>query len=366
VNRSTVFFFFGLVVIVAVIARCNSRSRLAEERNQPVVSSPLIPEASSTPAATTATSATPTAQPSATSATDLAKAAAPIQPAVVAISVFEPSGKLLRNGTGVFVSNTGRVLTTRSLMEGAANAIVKTSDNRIHNVSGILAELPADDLALLNMETKDRVPSITPNTVAMVDEGAPVAVVQSLVGRSKVPVQEAAIRSKHKDAKGEWLELSSAVPGDGMGAPVINANGDVIGLVTYGPGSPPVVVRTSATLNALLARAPVEGPGKWLVEATPPSPAEGPLRKIPLAQNPDGRQSKLVFSPAPPYPNSAGMVKGSGRFRLSFDANGQVKRIMILKSTSNGILDRAAIDTLRRWKASPGQEWELNVPITFQ
>ena len=298
--------------------------------------------------------------------TDLAKAAAPIQPAVVAISVFDPSGKLLRNGTGVLVSNTGRVLTTRSLMEGAANAIVKTSDNRIHNVSGILAELAADDLALLNMETKDRVPSITPNTVAMVDEGAPVAIVQSSVGRSKVPVQEAVIRTKHKDAKGEWMELNSAVPGDGIGAPVINANGDVIGLVTYGPGSPPVVVRTSATLNALLARAPIEGTGRWLVEATPPSPAEGPLQKIPLAQNPNGRQSKLVYSPSPPYPNSAGMVKGSGRFRLSFDSNGQVKRIMILKSTANGILDRAAIDTLRRWKATPGQEWELNVPITFQ
>ena len=365
-RRSTLIFFFGLVVVLVMIARCNSRSRLTEERERSTLpTSPLVPSAAHLPVSGASASATPTVRTTSTPRMDPGKIAANVQPAVVSISVFEPSGKLLRTGTGLFVSNDGRILTTRSLLEGAAHAIAKTSDNRLHNVTGILTDTAADDLAVLNMEIKDRAPSITPNTVAPIEEGARIAVVQSPLGRSKVPLQEGTISKKHKDANGEWLELSMTVASDGMGAPVVNNSGEVIGLVTRGPGEQAVAVRTSATLNAVLARAPIEGKGKWFVEEASQSPAES-LRKMPLAQNPLGRKSKLIYSPAPPYPNAAGMVKGTGRFHLSFGANGQVKNIVILKSTESGTLDRAAIDTLRRWKATPGQEWELNVPITFQ
>jgi TonB family protein len=367
VRRSTLFFFFGLVVIVVVIARYNSRSRLAEESARAASpNSLLVPSATPSPVLSATVSATPAPKAVSKPALDPAKIAARVQPAVVSISVFEPSGKLLRTGTGLFVSNDGRVLTTRSLLEGAAHAIVKTSDNRIHNVTGILTDNATDDLALLNMETKDSVTSITPNTVVPIEEGAQIAIVQSASGRAKVPVLEGTISKKHKAVSGEWVELSTAVAGDAMGAPVVNETGEVIGLVTRGPGEPAVAVRTSATLNAVLARAPIEGKGRWFVEEAPQSPAEAPLRKIPLAQNPQGRQSKLIYSPAPPYPNAAGTARGSGRFRLSFNASGQVKNIMILKSTSSGILDRAAIDTLRRWKAEPGQEWDVNVPVDFR
>lgn len=364
-NRSTVLFFCLLVIIVVVIARCNSRSRPAQEKDQSTLSSPLVPAPSATAApATNIPSRSATPQPTGRPM-DVKKIAAAIQPSVVTISVFEPSGKLLRTGTGVFVSADGRVLTTRSLMEGAAHAIVKTANNKIHNVSGILNEVPSDDLALLNLELKDRVPAISPNTVATIDEGAAVAVVPGPLGRTRTAVREDAIRKKHRDSNSEWLELADPLPSDAFGAPVINASGDMIGLVTEGPGDPAIVVRTAPTLNALLSKAPVEGKGKSFAEETP-SPAEGPLKKVPLAQNPGGKRSKLIYSPAPPYPNAAGMVKGSGRFRLSFDAHGQVRNIMILKSTQSGILDRAAIDTLRKWKAEPGQQWDLNVPITFQ
>jgi TonB family protein len=300
---------------------------------------------------------------------DIAKVSAAVQPAVVSISVFEPSGKLLRTGTGIFVSSDGKVLTTRSLVEGATHAIAKTNDNRIHNVSGILTDAAADDLAVLNVEVKERVPSVVPNTVANIEQGAPIAVIQSPLGRTKVTVLEATVSKIHKGAQGEWLELSVPVTSDGMGAPVVNGNGDVIGLVTHGSGDSAEMVKTSATLNAVLARAPIEGKGKWFAEESPAPPAEGP-RPVPLAQNPQGRQSKLVYSPAPAYPSAAGRttgpLRGTGRFRLTFNTNGQVVNIAILKSTQNNALDQAAIEALRRWRATPGEEWTLNVPITFQ
>jgi TonB family protein len=369
-KRSTLFFFFGLIAMVALIARCNSRSRLAEQSRQSTSpSSPLVPSIAPSSATKPSVSATSTAQPTKSPAADLAKAAAQIQPAVVSISVFEPSGKLLRTGSGVFVSTNGKILTTRSLMENGAHAIAKTADNRIHNVSGILTDIESDDLAVLGMETKDQVPFIAPNASVTADEGTRVAVVQSPLGREKISVIEASISKKHRDQGTEWLELSAQVGQNAMGAPVVNGHGEVVGLVTRGPGDTPVVVRTASMLNAIVARIPADGRSKWFAEETPPSPAEGP-RKVPLAQNPQGRKSKLIYSPAPAYPSSArsssGAVKGTGRFRLSFDANGQVKNIVILRSTQNGALDQAAVEALRHWKATPGGEWELNVPITFQ
>jgi TonB family protein len=369
-KRSTFLFFLAVVSAVVLIARYNSpSSRLAEERERsssPVSS--LIPSGAPSASAMPSASPTPTPQSTSTPAVDVAKAAAQIQPAVVAISVFEPSGKLLRTGTGVFVSPTGRVLTARSVVEGAAHAIVKSADNRIHNVSGILVDIASDDLAVLDTEIRDPVPIISPTADPEDAQGSKIAVVQSRLGRSKSAVLEGTITKKHKDAGGEWLELSAAVSADGMGAPVVNGHNEVLGLVTRGPADHPVVVRTSPALEAVLARTPTDrSKAKWFAtDDTAPTPAEGPLKKVPMAQNPDGRKSKLIYSPPPPYPNSAGIVRGSGRFRLTFNANGQVKSIMILKSTENGTLDRAAIDTLRRWKSQPGAEWELNVPVTFQ
>jgi TonB family protein len=195
-------------------------------------------------------------------------------------------------------------------------------------------------------------------------------VVGSRSGRAKVSTMEGKIWKKRSSSAAEWLELSMSVSNDWMGAPVINSRGEVIGLVTRGPGDPAVVVRPAVTLSALLARVPTDTKGKWLAEESPAAPAEGPLRKVPLAQNGQGRRSKLVYSPAPAYPSAArsssGMLKGTGRFRLVFDSSGQVKNVVILRSTQNGALDKAAVDALRQWKATPGEEWTLNVPITFQ
>jgi len=255
-------------------------------------------------------------------------------------------------------------------MEGGAHAIAKTANGKLLNVAGILVDVPSDDLAILECEVKEPVKFVSPNPEALADAGARVAIVHSPSGRGKVPAVESTVSKKHNEPGRYWLELSTSVSNDGLGAPVVDGRGEVIGLVTRGPGDPAVVVRPSATLNAVMARTPNQpNKAKFLAEETPPSPAEGPLRKVPLAQNPQGR-SKLIYSPAPAYPTSArssyGAVKGTGRFRLTFDATGQVKNIVILRSTQNGALDQAAVEALRRWKAAPGEEWTLNVPITFQ
>ncbi|HYS96604.1 MAG TPA: energy transducer TonB, partial [Chthoniobacterales bacterium] len=78
------------------------------------------------------------------------------------------------------------------------------------------------------------------------------------------------------------------------------------------------------------------------------------------------------YNPAPQYPYQtrllrSGPTTGSGKFRVTFDANGQVKNVQVIESTGQGLLDSAAVDALRQWRAEPGaHEWNVLVPVTFQ
>jgi TonB family protein len=368
-QRSTIAFFFLLIVIVLLIAHYNSRS--SKEQMSPTA---VAPQFTSTPGPSQPVAAQPSGsgQSNTGPAIAFAKVAPRIQPGVVLISVFEPSGKLLRTGSGLFVSDDGRIITTRSLLKGAAYGVAKSSDGRIDNISGILAESEEDDLAVLKAEPKNRVPFLTPAKETNTEEGKKIAVIASPLAKSKTGILEATLSKRRSEANREFLELSTAVPHDAVGAPVVNEHGDVIGLVTRESGTSAAVVRASSSMNLVLAQVAADTKAKWLVAAdeTPPTPAEGPAQKIPLANAPHPGRSRLIFSPAPQYPNSArssaGLVRGSGRFRVTFAPSGQVKSVGVLRSTQNGALDHAAVDALRQWKAAPGEEWTLNVPITFQ
>jgi TonB family protein len=76
---------------------------------------------------------------------------------------------------------------------------------------------------------------------------------------------------------------------------------------------------------------------------------------------------KIVYDPKPAYPAySYFREQGSGRFRITFSAKGTVKNVEAVESTKSATLDNVTIEALRRWRATPGQEWNVVVPITFE
>ena len=191
---------------------------------------------------------------------------------------------------------------------------------------------------------------------------------------------EGTIAAKGSDQSGEFFELSGPIPNEAIGCPTVNENGEMIGVVTQRPeGAAGYIVRASGAVNSLLTQI---GPGtkvRWQLAGNSPnepavSPAEGPSpprsKILPLAGARPSGNSRLIYSPAPGYPTAARRsyypLKGTGRFRITFDSSGGVKDVAVIQSTRSETLDNAAVDALRRWKAQPGQEWTANVPITFQ
>src|SRR5436309_7450597 len=149
-------------------------------------------EPSSSPASPTPIQsiAAPSAQPSQTPTSDFAEVAQSIRPAVIIVSVFDETGHLSANGHGFFVSDNGKFIADRNVMANGVNAVAKTADGAIYNVSGALAQTTAQSLVLLKADATRKLPFLTPSARALPDIGGKVAVVLSPVEHANSAVLE--------------------------------------------------------------------------------------------------------------------------------------------------------------------------------
>lgn len=355
----------AFVVVLFAISWCKPGPKSQSEsvapsvqQSPPPVSATPVPSPTLSPPPTTPPQ--PTATPSnQTPAPDLRKAADKVAPAVVLVTVFDPQGKLLRNGTGFFISKDGRFITNWHVVEGGAHAVVKSADGKIRNVSGILASSTALDLALLKAETKTGVPFLPLTKVSDAQTGTPVAVIGSSLAHHEQPLAAATISARRSGQSGDRLEVSGSISSDADGSPVVDVNGQVVGVVTLAreQGATANVVRPTSTLDSLATQVKSDTIASWAGESPSPSPS------------PKIARSKIIFNPPPRYPDQARFarppIRGTGRFRVAFSATGEARDVQTLQSTGQGILDQAALTALRQWKSEPGHEWTLIVPITF-
>ncbi|PYI44041.1 MAG: hypothetical protein DMC57_03320 [Verrucomicrobia bacterium] len=357
-NRMRHLPFYSLLALCAFVSceRRNSAARAPEPSPSPTSSVPVE------------SIVAPSAQPSPTATSDFAEVAQSIRPAVIIVSVFDETGHLSANGHGFFVSGDGKFIADRSVMAGGVNAVAKAADGAIYNVSGALAQTPAQNLVLLKADTTRASPFLAPSATALPDIGGTVAVVLSPLERANSVVLEEKISGRFSDEAGEWFDATPALPKTSAGAPVINHRGEVIGIVSFRAGNNSCTIRPAATAGTLLAQVSSNVVATWQTLRTPtasPTATRSPTpAKIPL------RGSKLIYAPVPRYPVNAkqlgGGVQGSGSFRVLFDATGHAVAVQTLRSTGNSSLDEAAVSALHEWRSEPGREWSLVVPITFK
>jgi TonB family protein len=280
---------------------------------------------------------------------DLAKFESNVRPSVIWVSVFDAKGNLLRTQTGFFISADGRLITMARAIEGGVNAVAKAADGGIYNVSGILAASKELDLALLQADVK-RVPFLQVIKNSSVLVGTGVVVVGSGLAGNEGSAREMTIASQDQTR----IEMFATTPANSVGSPVVNENGEVVGVVIS--AGEKTVARPSSAIESFLSRVAADTQARWpaIAEASP-TPRATP-------------KPRLVYAPAPAFPPgvSRSGVSGTGHFRLSFDAKGNVTNVQVVKSTGNPYFDQSAIQTLRQWKSSPSQGWAVTVPVTFQ
>ena len=312
-----------------------------------------------TPSTTTAQSPTtapvnqsPQANAVQTQSSQLANLEAKVRPSVIWVTTFDPKGNLLRTESGFFISADGRFVTTAHTLDGAINAVAKTADGGIYNVSGVLTVSKSADLAVLKAEVKPQklLRFLDLNKTGELSKGAKVAVVGSALAGNEGAARETTVTGQSSDR----LEIAGTTAASSVGSPVVNENGDVIGIVTS--AGEKTVARPVAALDSLLSRVTADTQARWpQIAQASPTPRATP-------------KPRLLYAPAPSFPPGQSLPgqAGTGRFRLNFDQQGNVTDIRIVTSTGNPSFDQAAIKTLRQWKSAPSQGWQATVPVTFK
>jgi TonB family protein len=302
--------------------------------------------------------ATPPAQ---TPPQEFQKVAQKAAPAIIEITVFDAKGQLLRTGNAFFVSRDGLIVTSWTMVADAAYGVAKSPDGKIRNITGVLASDEQSDLAVLRAETKVGVPFLPlAKTSESIAVNAWAVVISSSLQRKEQPVAAGTITSLGADPKKDAFRISGPIPNEAAGSPVVDADGEVVGIATSAAKDG---LRPCGLLDPLLAQAKSGTTGRWAA-APVESPTPTPTPRL--------ARPRVISNPAPRYPYEARMLRsgpttGSGKFRVTFGTNGLVKNVQTVQSTGQAILDQAAIKALQTWRAEPGaQDWTVLVPITFQ
>jgi TonB family protein len=333
----------------SVLAQQSQPPRPISSATQPPP--PPITTTTQSPAAAAATQS-PQATPGQTPSSELGNLEAKVRPSVIWVTTFDPKGNLLRTESGFFITADGRFVTTAHAIDGGVNAVAKTADGGIYDVSGVLTHSKSTDLAVLKAEVKPQklLRFLDLNKTGELLVGGKVAVVGSALAGNEGTARQATIAGKSSDR----LEIAGATAASSVGSPVVNENGDVVGIVTS--AGEKTIARPVASLDAVLSRVTADTQARWPQTAqTTPTPHATP-------------KPRLLYAPAPSFPPGQSLPgqSGTGRFRLTFDPQGNVTNIQMVASTGNPYFDQAAIKTLQQWKSAPSQGWQATVPVTFK
>ncbi|HRI65113.1 MAG TPA: trypsin-like peptidase domain-containing protein [Polyangium sp.] len=160
-------------------------------------------------------------------------------PAVLLLTVEDPTGNKLGTGTGFVVSKDGRVVTNHHVIESASAIVATSSDGSKHKILGTVADDAENDIAILQMEDQG-LPALTLGDSSKVKAGDEVVVIGSPMGLSGTLTVGivSAIRPKgvptddddKPDAKvRSWgIQISAAISPGSSGSPIMKRDGEVV------------------------------------------------------------------------------------------------------------------------------------------
>jgi hypothetical protein len=163
---------------------------------------------------------------------DLTELAKKVQPATAIVYVLDQAGKPVAQGSGFFFRYYGHLITNYHVLGKAARARVRTPDGKEFDIKSILSEDETDDLieALVDVPYGSVPCLIEAGTVPRV--GDPVMVIGSPMGVDKVVSQGNVNSIMEIPRLGRCIVHSAHSFRGSSGSPLVNAQGQVIGIET--------------------------------------------------------------------------------------------------------------------------------------
>ena len=154
-----------------------------------------------------------------------------IKPSAVAIETFDSRGEKLSRGSGFFIESD-RIVTNRHVIEGAYRAEIHSSTGTVFPVKGVLAVDAEGDIALLKIDPP--VPAIRPLPLDKTSpqEGESVVVIGNPLGLEGSVTNGIVSAVRDIPTFGRIIQITAAISSGSSGSPVVNMQGQVIGLAT--------------------------------------------------------------------------------------------------------------------------------------
>ncbi len=184
-------------------------------------------------AATTAVATARVSAPGGATTLDVAAVLAAVEGAVADIQATGPRGR--GQGSGVVYSADGLVLTNAHVVEGATQVTVTTPGDRQARNATVVGTDAARDIAVLRLENTDGLVVAQLGSSSDVAVGQDVVAIGNALGLRGDPSVTRGIVSALDRTIGDLaglLQTDAAINSGNSGGPLVNANGQVIGINT--------------------------------------------------------------------------------------------------------------------------------------
>jgi tetratricopeptide (TPR) repeat protein len=154
-----------------------------------------------------------------------------IKPSAVAIETFDARGEKLSRGSGFFI-DTDRVVTNRHVIDGAFRAEVHSFSGSSHQVKSVLAVDAEADIALLKVEAPPN--AVRPLSLDRTSpqEGESIVVIGNPFGLEGSVTNGIVSAVRDIPGFGRIIQITAPISPGSSGSPVVNMNGQVIGVAT--------------------------------------------------------------------------------------------------------------------------------------
>jgi len=154
-----------------------------------------------------------------------------IKPSAVAIETFDARGEKLARGSGFFIDKD-RVVTNRHVIDGAYRAQVHLNSGNTFPVKNVLAVDAEGDVALLRVEAPPHLvrPLLLDRTSPQ--EGESIVVIGNPFGLEGSVTNGIVSAVRDIPGFGRIIQITAPISPGSSGSPVVNMNGQVIGVAT--------------------------------------------------------------------------------------------------------------------------------------
>jgi S1-C subfamily serine protease len=155
-----------------------------------------------------------------------------VKKAVVVIHTFDKEGNPLGQGSGFFINEHGHIVSNRHVFRGAKRAEVKIPRGT-YPVRKILAEDAENDLILFSVSIKSSYYTPLPIDYKLPEVGESIVVIGNPLGLEATVSNGIVSACRKLEPFGSVIQITSPISPGSSGSPVLNMQGEVIGVATF-------------------------------------------------------------------------------------------------------------------------------------